>query len=304
MIRVMVEVQDRAQLLDFDSEEPALIGDVESAAPDFDVDCIVAEAMVRVLKDKIGEYGKQNPKFSKEVLPNLMAVSDLEELMLQIAVQLPWDYLVRQKYLEALTITGQYEVLVGSLVNEIEVSRIRREFQEKVKACVDKNQKEYFLREQMNVIRQVLGEDPLSDGDEYEKKLYALKADKEVKEKLYNSPLFLVARAADACEGLNDGSLSTGDFDEKMGVLIDQTTTTHSWVGTIYSDLGNKWATMENLETKHKKTSQNLQEEYKDKLGADPYEAITEMFSYQYSYSAALQIGSRLMQSSLFDFIR
>lgn len=127
---------------------------------------------------------------------------------------------------------------------------------------------------------------------------------KEVKEKLYNSPLFLVARAADACEGLNDGSLSTGDFDEKMGVLIDQTTTTHSWVGTIYSDLGNKWATMENLETKHKKTSQNLQEEYKDKLGADPYEAITEMFSYQYSYSAALQIGSRLMQSSLFDFIR
>ena len=77
---------------------------------------------------------------------------------------------------------------------------------------------------------------------------------KEVKEKLYNSPLFLVARAADACEGLNDGSLSIGDFDEKMGVLIDQTTTTHSWVGTIYSDLGNKWATMENLETKHKKT--------------------------------------------------
>ena len=184
VIRVMVEVQDRAQLLDFDSEEPALIGDVESAAPDFDVDCIVAEAMVRVLKDKIGEYGKQNPKFSKEVLPNLMAVSDLEELMLQIAVQLPWDYLVRQKYLEALTITGQYEVLVGSLVNEIEVSRIRREFQEKVKACVDKNQKEYFLREQMKVIRQELGEDPLSDGDEYEKKLSALKADKEVKEKL------------------------------------------------------------------------------------------------------------------------
>lgn len=198
VIRVMVEVQDRAQLLDFDSEEPALIGDVESAAPDFDVDCIVVEAMVRVLKDKIGEYGKQNPKFSKEVLPNLMAVSDLEELMLQIAVQLPWDYLVRQKYLEALTITGQYEVLVGSLVNEIEVSRIRREFQEKVKACVDKNQKEYFLREQMKVIRQELGEDPLSDGDEYEKKLSALKADKEVKEKL--------KKEIDRFKGMSGGS--------------------------------------------------------------------------------------------------
>ena len=45
-------------------------------------------------------------------------------------------------------------------------------------------------------------------------------------------------------------------------------------------------------------------EEYKDILGADPYEAITEMFSYQYSYSAALKMGSNLMQSSLFDFIK
>ncbi len=184
VIRVMVEVQERVELLNLDSEEPALIGEVEPVRPALDVDYVTGEAMVRVLKDKMGEYGKQNPKFSKEVLPSLMTEGDLEELMLQIAVQLPWDYLVRQRYLEARTISGQYEVLVGSLVNEVEVSRIRREFQEKVRACVDRNQKEYILREQMKVIRQELGEDPMSDADEYEHKLSALKADKEVKEKL------------------------------------------------------------------------------------------------------------------------
>ena len=67
----------------------------------------------------------------------------------------------------------------------MEVYRIKKEFQEKVKADIDQNQKEYILREQMKIIRQELGEDnPLSDADEYRKKTEELKADKEVKEKL------------------------------------------------------------------------------------------------------------------------
>ena len=67
----------------------------------------------------------------------------------------------------------------------MEVYRIKKEFQEKVKADIDQNQKEYILREQMKIIRQELGEDnPLSDADEYQKKTEELKADKEVKEKL------------------------------------------------------------------------------------------------------------------------
>ena len=75
-------------------------------------------------------------------------------------------------------------MIVASRVNEVEISRIRREFQEKVKQSIDQNQKEYILREQMKVIREELGEDSLSDADEYEKQLQNLKADKEVKEKL------------------------------------------------------------------------------------------------------------------------
>lgn len=137
------------------------------------------------------------------------------------------------------------------------------------------------------------------------KQMSDAEAEAKIRERLLDSPIFLLGQAVNACnKRLEDGESGSAEFSETIGKLIDKTTTTHSLIGTVYSDIGTKWATMDGLETKHKKTSQNLQEQYKDKLGADPYESIMEMYSYQYSYSASLQIGSRLMQSSLFDFIR
>lgn len=184
IVRVMVEGLERAELLVLDSEEPALIGEIAAADQVTDVDLLTGEAMMRILKEKAEEYGKQHVKFAREVLPNLLVIHDLENLMLQIAIQFPWEFLVRQEYMEAQDATGRYQVLVRNIMNEIEISQIRREFQEKVKKSVDRNQKEYILREQMKIIREELGEDPVSDADEYEKQVKALKADKEVKDKL------------------------------------------------------------------------------------------------------------------------
>ena len=185
IVRVMAEGQERAELLDLDSTEPALIGEVLfTEEQEADVDGAAAEAMSRILKEKLESYGRQHPKFSKEILPGMMVCEDLESLMLQMASELPWDYKIRQAYLEETTLAGQYEVLLSNLIHEIEVSQIHRELQEKVKENIDKNQKDYILREQMKVIREELGEDLLSDADEYEKQLASLKADKEVKEKL------------------------------------------------------------------------------------------------------------------------
>ena len=185
IIRVMVEGLVRAELLELDSEEPSLVGEIlEAPVLEGEEDYVTSEAMIRVLKDKAEEYGKQHPKFAKEVLPNLLRCERLSPLMMQMASEMPWDYRIRQQYLEASSEEEQYEVIVASLVNEVEISRIRREFQEKVKQSIDQNQKEYILREQMKVIREELGEDSLSDADEYEKQLQNLKADKEVKEKL------------------------------------------------------------------------------------------------------------------------
>ena len=185
VVRVMAEGQDRAELLDLDSEEPALIGEVLiTGEKEPDVDSVTAEAMARILKEKLESYGRQHPKFAKEILPNMMLCEDLNALMLQMASELPWEYKVRQEYLEEETMAGRYEVILSSLLHEIEIAQIHRELQEKVKENIDKNQKDYILREQMKVIREELGEDVLSDADEYEKKLADLKADKEVKEKL------------------------------------------------------------------------------------------------------------------------
>ena len=185
VVRVMAEGQERAELLDLDSEEPALIGEVLiTGEKEPDVDSVTAEAMARILKEKLESYGHQHPKFAKEILPNMMLCENLDALMLQMASELPWDYKIRQEYLEEETMAGRYEVILSSLLHEIEIAQIHRELQEKVKENIDKNQKDYILREQMKVIREELGEDVLSDADEYEKKLADLKADKEVKEKL------------------------------------------------------------------------------------------------------------------------
>ena len=138
-----------------------------------------------MVKDKLEEYARINPRMIKEVLPNLMMINDLEELLDQTVIQIPWDYRLRQEVLEAPFLTVRYEHVIHSLVREVEVAKIKREFQMKVKAAVDKNQKDYILREQLKVIRRELGEDNvLTDADEYSRQVKALKADKEVKEKL------------------------------------------------------------------------------------------------------------------------
>lgn len=186
IVRVMVEGLERAELLCLDSTEPMLTGEISVISPEAeDLDFVTREAMLRVLKDKLEEYGREHPKMAKEVLPNLMLIQDLDQLMDQICAQIPWDYLVRQEILEAVYTSSRYEVLVHQLITETEVGRIKRDFQNKVKASIDKNQKEYILREQMRIIREELGEDsPSSEADEYLKQLEQLKADKETKDKL------------------------------------------------------------------------------------------------------------------------
>lgn len=188
IIRVMVEGLWRAELMHLDTEGSYFLADTEEMLPasvQEPLDYLAAEAMVRMIKEKLEEYGRINPRMIKDVLPNLLVINDLEELLDQTVIQLPWDYHVRQHVLEAPYLTIRYEHVIHHLVNEVEVAKIQREFQAKVKAAVDKNQKDYILREQLKVIRRELGEDNvLTDADEFSKQVKNLKADKEVKEKL------------------------------------------------------------------------------------------------------------------------
>lgn len=186
VIRVMVEGLERAELLALENEEPMLVGEIDTVF-EFDemIDDVTKQAMLQIVQDKLSEYGKENQRLSKEVIPGLLVLSDLGELLDQIAVQLSWDYQVRQQVLESIMLDERYALVMKHLLTEIEVTKVKRELQSQVKDRIDKNQKDYILREQLKVIREELGEDnPLTDADEYNKRLKSLKADKEIKDKI------------------------------------------------------------------------------------------------------------------------
>ena len=125
----------------------------------------------------------------------------------------------------------------------------------------------------------------------------------EVIKRLNNSPVALVGKAVIASDNYIGGG-SREDFSSALGSVMDTMTETEHSVSTVYSDLGNKYSLLESTEEKLTTIKLALTEQYKEKLGADPYEAITEMFSYQQSYNAALRVGSNMMSSSLFDFVK
>lgn len=187
IIRVLVEGKDRAELENFIEDEEALVGEVyilENTGKEELADT-VAEAMMRIIKELMLRYSTMNPKLNRETVKLLTETGDIEYLLDQVANNIPLRYEQKQELLEASDISARYEVVTKILSNEIEVLRIRKDFQEEVKARVDKNQKEYILREQMKLIREELGEgDSVSDADHYIEMLGKLKASKEVKEKI------------------------------------------------------------------------------------------------------------------------
>ena len=122
---------------------------------------------------------------NKDMERQILEETDLEKLMSQVLINLPLFYDDKQRLLEAVNLSERYEQLCLLMNKEIESMRFKRELQQKVKAHVDKGQREYLLREEMKVIREELGEDnTFSDADHFTEEVQKLKASKEVKEKL------------------------------------------------------------------------------------------------------------------------
>lgn len=187
IVRILVEGKERAELSAFLENPDYLLA--ETIRFDEEVDDGLPEeakeAMLRSIQETFGKYVVVNPKMGKELQRQLSEITDLEKLMNQLANSLPVHFEEKQKILDAVSMTERYEVLMALLLKEIEIIAIKNDFQAKVKAHVDKNQKEYLLREQMKVIREELGEDNTeSDADHFMDALGKIKADKEVKEKI------------------------------------------------------------------------------------------------------------------------
>lgn len=186
LLRVLVEGTGRATLVKFEQEFPFIKTEITSVdEEEMQMPEPVMEAMHRSLKELFHRYCMENGKVSKELVAQILNIENIEELVEQIAVNIPLSYQNKQKILEALTLEERYEVLGAILSNEIEIMQIGRDLQKKVKARVDKNQREYILREQLKLIREELGEDNTADdAEEFKKKLQELQASDEVKEKI------------------------------------------------------------------------------------------------------------------------
>ncbi len=187
VIRVLVEGAERAELGELLDEENYLKVQAIRFDPEEmeELSELTKQGMLRGVQETFARYAAVNGKIGKEFLRQINERTDLEGTMDVIANNLAVDFRGKQRLLEAVTLTERYEVLVAMLLQEIEIIAVKNEFQEKVKAQVDKNQKEYLLREQMKVIRQELGEDNTeSDIDNFRAELKKLKADAEIKEKI------------------------------------------------------------------------------------------------------------------------
>lgn len=186
IIRVMVEGEKRAALLTLFEEGPYLEAEVaEAPMQEEQLTDTVKEAMSRIVKEKLEEFGNANPKAVKDFIGSLLVITDLEQLLTQTANEFPWDFAVKQEMLECDYWSHLYDRIVYYLMRELEILMIKRDYQGKVKEHIDKNQRDYILREELKVIREELGDDSgTEDADGYMEQLEKLNADKETKEKI------------------------------------------------------------------------------------------------------------------------
>lgn len=189
VVRLMVSTRGRGRMLSLNQTKPFLLGDIvpheswdESEMPS----TIDREAMCRNLKDIYRAYLEENPRAGRSAYEKITRTEDLGPLTDLIAMHINMSYDKRQQVLECLDLAERYEIVSSVLMDEINLSKIREEYRNKVKEEVDKNQKEYFLREQMRVIRSELGDGASSEDyvEKYKEQLEKLECSQEVAESI------------------------------------------------------------------------------------------------------------------------
>ena len=188
LVKVLVEGKTRARLLELDAGEKYLQATVRPVA----VRGIPAdkrnqvEALVRSLKDCFEEYLSYSPQISKDVVYNIVSSDSPLYLSEYMPANLLFKYEDKQVILNESTLLGRLEKLLTLLRQECQIMDIERDLDDKVNARMDKGQREYYLREQMNVISEELGdaEDTRAEADTYREKVKALNLDEESTEKL------------------------------------------------------------------------------------------------------------------------
>ncbi len=187
VIRVMISTRERARLISMTQTKPFLVG-ISEVIPseELSLDPMETEAMMRNLRELYEEYLNENPRASRSAIDKIRESTSLDNLIDIIAMQVSITFAKRQEVLETTDLTRRYQLLNEYLIEEVNIFKLREEYKIKVHEEVTKNQKEYFLREQMRVIRSELGDD--SDGEDiaerFEKELEKLECSDEIRENI------------------------------------------------------------------------------------------------------------------------
>ena len=188
IVRVLVEGTSRGILQSVNEENTKFLEACVETAKDVEVDnpldAVQKEAMIRQVREYFSLFAIHFPKIDKNAVLRYSYIKELGSLLDQIAMNLPFGYEKKQQVLEAFSLMERYDILCEYLIKEIEIAKAREELAGKMKERVDKNQKEYLLREQLRYIREELGEESFSDADQFEASLKELQASEEVKAKI------------------------------------------------------------------------------------------------------------------------
>ena len=229
LVKVLVEGKSRARLLAVESNEQMLVASIKSA-PVRGVKAeksVEAEALVRSLKSLFEEYLALNSRLSKDVVYNIVTNNDPVFLSEYLPANLLFKYQDKQSILDEGTLMGRLQKLVDLLKRENQVLAIEQDIHERVNDQMDKNQRDYYLREQMRVIAQELDEDEDTrfEADRYRQQMETLNLSQEAVEKLGkeidrlsrmpgNSQEAAVIRTyLDTCLGLPWGQYTVDDLD-------------------------------------------------------------------------------------------
>ena len=188
-MRVVVEGDERATLYNFTSVKPYIGGLVEIAGDNnsnLEISDDEDKAYQRIIKREFERYASLMPKISNEVIAKVISIKNSGELADFVCSNTFLDYYEKQDVLSALDPSERICQLVVYLKKENNALEIESEIQEKVQNEIDKSQREYYLREEMKVISEALGEsdNPLEEAEEYKSKVSALKCSDDIKEKL------------------------------------------------------------------------------------------------------------------------
>ncbi len=220
ILRVLVEGLYEARLVSLEGED-ALEGVALRADPE-DFGTLPEngkEAMLRNLRKIFEGYGSNNRNISKDVLRQVTDCGKLETMIVQVMAHTPFSWEQKQRLLETRTLSERYERICIMLNNELEIERLRRGIQEKVKAQVDKNQKDYILREQMKIIREELGDDgPGAEAAQFRRAVKELKAADEIKERIEKE----IQRFLNAGSNSAEASVSRGYIETLLDLPWDK----------------------------------------------------------------------------------